>query len=105
MPTKNVGGELVENQMSDEEIYEAAKKRVDAKRGFYKHLFIYVLVNIILIIVWAFPAGGGYPWFLWVIGGWGIGLLANFVEVFVWPKGGDRTAIAKEVEKMKREGR
>ena len=93
----------MEAQMSEEQIYEEAKKRVAAKRGFYKHLFVYVLVNIILVFVWAFPAGGGYPWFLWVIGGWGIGVLFNFVEVFVWPKGGERAAIAKEAEKLKRE--
>ena len=94
----------MEKPMTEEEMYEEAKKRVQAKRGFYKHLFAYVLVNAILVVVWAFPAGGGYPWFLWVIGGWGIGVVMNFIEVFVWPKGGERTAIAREVEKMKREG-
>ena len=89
------------NQMSEDEIYEQAKKRVEAKRGFYKHLFVYVLVNIILVIIWAFPAGGGYPWFWWVIGGWGIGVLFNFIEVFVWPKGGDKAAIEREVDKIR----
>ena len=95
----------MENQMSEEQIYEEAKKRVEAKRGFYKHLVIYIIVNVILVIVWAFPAGGGYPWFWWVIGGWGIGVLANFIEVFIWPKGGDKAAIEKEAEKIKRERR
>ena len=93
------------NKFSEEQIYEEAKKRVEAKRGFYIHLFVYVVVNIILIIIWAFPAGGGYPWFLWVIGGWGIGVLFNFIEVFVWPKGRDRAAIEKEAERIKREQR
>ena len=93
------------NQMSEEQIYEEAKKRVEAKRGFYMHLVTYVVVNTMLVLIWAFPAGRGYPWFLWPLGGWGIGLIMNFVQVFVWPKGGDRAAIAKEVEKIKREGR
>ena len=44
-------------QMSEEEVYEVARKRVKAKRDFYKHLIIYVVVNIILVIIWAFPAG------------------------------------------------
>jgi len=92
-------------QLSEEQMYEEAKKRVEAKRGFYKHLFVYVMVNTILVFVWAFPAGGGYPWFWWVIGGWGIGVLFNFIEVFVWPKGGDTAAIEKEAEKIKRERR
>ncbi|MFC2004601.1 hypothetical protein ACFLUY_00065 [Chloroflexota bacterium] len=39
------------------------------------------------------------------MGGWGIGLIMNFVQVFVWPKGGERASIEKEVEKIKREQR
>ncbi|MFC1952844.1 2TM domain-containing protein [Chloroflexota bacterium] len=93
----------MENKMSEEEIYEEAKKRVEAKKGFYMHLVSYVVVNIMLIIIWAFPAGGGYPWFLWPLGGWGIGLIMHFIQVFIWTSGGDRAAIAKEVEKIKRE--
>ena len=93
------------NKMSEEEIYEQAIKRVEAKRGFYRHLFVYVLVNTILVLVWAFAAGRGYPWFWWVIGGWGIGLAVNFVEVFVWPKGSDQTAIEKEADKIRGERR
>ncbi|MFC2013133.1 2TM domain-containing protein [Chloroflexota bacterium] len=92
-------------QMSEDEVYEVAKKRVKAKRDFYKHLVVYVVVNIILVIIWAFPAGGGYPWFLWVIGGWGIGVLLNFLEVFVWENRGDKGAIEKEAEKIRREQR
>ena len=90
-------------QMSEEEVYEVAKKRVRAKRDFYKHLVVYVVVNIILVIIWAFPAGGGYPWFLWVIGGWGIGVLFNFLDVFVWQRRGDKAAIEKEAEKIRGE--
>jgi len=89
--------------MSEEQIYEEAKKRVEAKRGFYSNLIAYVVINTMLVIIWAFPAGGGYPWFLWPLGGWGIGLIMHFTQVFVWPKGRDRTAIAKEIEKIKKE--
>ena len=91
------------NKLSEEEILEQAKKRVKAKQDFYKHLLSYVVVNILLVIIWAFPAGRGYPWFLWVIGGWGIGLLFNFIEVFVWSQKGDRAAIEKEAEKIRKE--
>ncbi|MFC1971410.1 2TM domain-containing protein [Chloroflexota bacterium] len=90
-------------QMSEDEIYETAKKRVKARRDFYTHLVVYVVVNIVLVIIWAFPAGRGYPWFLWVIGGWGVGVLFNFLDVFVWQRRGDRAAIEKEAEKIRRE--
>ena len=89
-------------QMSEEEVYEEAKKRVKAKKDFYTHLAVYVVINIMLVIIWAFPAGGGYPWFLWVIGGWGIGLLFNFLDVFVWQRRMDKGAIEKEAEKIRR---
>ncbi|MFC1952622.1 2TM domain-containing protein [Chloroflexota bacterium] len=106
------GTSLIEQEAAEEEpvvdssevvIYKEAKKRVEAKRGFYNHLIVYMVVNVMLIIIWVFPGGGGYPWFLWPLGGWGIGLIMNFIRVFVWPSGGDKTAIEKEVEKMKRE--
>ncbi|MFC1972338.1 2TM domain-containing protein [Chloroflexota bacterium] len=93
------------SQMSEEEVYEVAKKRVKAKRDFYAHLVVYVVVNIMLVIIWAFPAGRGYPWFLWVIGGWGIGILFNFLDVFVWQRRGDKAAIEKEAAKIRREQR
>jgi hypothetical protein len=89
-------------QMSEEEILELAKKRVREKRDFYRNLGTWAVVNIILIIVWAFPAGGGYPWFLWPLCGWGIFVFINFLKVFVFPKKDDNAAIEKEVEKIKR---
>ena len=93
------------SHMSDEEIYKMARERVKAKRDFYKHLVIYVVVNIMLVIIWAFPTGGGHPWFLWVLGFWGLGVLMNFLEVFVWQKRGTKEAVEKEVEKIRREER
>jgi len=90
-------------QLSEEEIYEEARKRVKAKRDFYQHLAIYVVVNIILVLVWRFAAGGGYPWFLWPLGGWGIAVLFNFLNVFVFPTRLEKGAIEKEAEKLRKD--
>ena len=90
-------------QLSEEEIYEEARKRVKAKRDFYQHLAVYVVVNIILVLVWRFAAGGGYPWFLWPLGGWGIAVLFNFLNVFVFPGRSEKGAIEKEAEKLRKE--
>ena len=89
-------------QLSEEEIYEEARKRVKAKRDFYQHLAIYVVVNIILVLVWRFAAGGGYPWFIWPLGGWGIAVLFNFLNVFVFPARLEKGAIEKEAEKLRK---
>lgn len=91
--------------MSEEEIYELAKKRVEEKRGFYIHLSVYIIINIVLVLVWAFPASRGYPWFLWALGGWGIGIISHFLAVFVFNQGWDRSSIEKEAEKIRREQR
>lgn len=90
-------------EMSEAEIYEEARKRVEAKRGFYKHLVAYVVVNIMLMLIWALASGRGYPWFLWVLGFWGLGVLFNFLDVFVWPRARDKRAIEKEVDRIRKE--
>ena len=90
-------------QMSEDEIYEQAKKRVEAKKGFFIHLTVYIVVNILLVLIWAFAAGGGFPWFIFVLGGWGIGLLFHFLGVFVFGRKSDRAAIEKEAEIIRRE--
>jgi hypothetical protein len=92
-------------QLSDEEIIKQARKRVEEKKGFFVHLITYVMVNIGLILIWAFAAGGGYPWFVWVLGGWGIGIVSHFLSVFVFNKtsGWERRQMDAEVERIKRE--
>jgi fatty acid desaturase len=91
--------------MSEEQIYEQAKKRVEEKKGFFLHLTVYIVVNIMLVLLWAFAAGGGFPWFIIVLGGWGIGLLFHFLQVFVFGKKSDKAAIEREAEKIRREQR
>lgn len=94
-------------QMSEEELYREARKRVEEKKGFFSHLAVYICVNILLVIIWAFPAGGGYPWFLWPLGGWGIGILFHFLRVFVFSRQTDweRRAIEREVERLRKGGK
>ena len=52
---------------------EAALKRLKIRREFRTHVATYVLVNLLLVGIWAL-SGGGYFWPIWTIGGWGIGL-------------------------------
>ena len=93
-------------KMSEEEIYQEAKRRVEEKKGFFIHFSVYILVNILLVIIWAFPSGGGNPWFLWPLGGWGIGLLFHFLGVFVFSKKSnwERKEIEKEAERLRKSG-
>ena len=94
-------GDKMTTGMSDEQIYEQAKKRVEARKGFYVHLTVYICVNIFLVLIWAFVAGRGFPWFIFPVAGWGIAIIIHGVSIFVGKS--DKAAIAKEAEKIKRE--
>jgi hypothetical protein len=90
-------------ELSEQEIYEKARKRVKKKREFYSHLGAYLLVNAVLVVIWLL-SWRGYMWFLWPLCIWGVFVLWNFIEVFVLDNVvSEKSAIAKEVEKIKRE--
>jgi uncharacterized membrane protein len=91
-------------KMSDDEIREIATKRVRARRGFYWHLIVYIVINLMLIGIWYFT-GRGYFWPAWVLFGWGIGLVFNALHVFTKSDiGSERAAIEKEIDKIKKSG-
>ena len=92
--------------MSEEELYQIARKRVEEKKGFFIHLAVYIIVNIMLVLIWAFSADGGFPWFIFPLGGWGIGVLFHFLGVFVFSRQSnwEKREIEKEVERLKKSG-
>src|SRR4051794_32069092 len=46
------------------------------RRSFETHLTVYVLINLLLIGIWA-ASGGGYFWPIWPILGWGMGVACH----------------------------
>jgi len=96
------------SNMSDDELYRLARKRVEEKKGFYVHFAVYLAVNALLIMIWWFTGepGGRFPWFIFPLGGWGIGVLFHFLGVFVFSRGTstwESKEIEKEVERLKRD--
>jgi len=68
----------------EKDLSEKSTKLAKEKRGFYIHFIIYLVVNILLFIQWWYITGGeGFPWVLTTTGGWGIGIVAHFITVFV----------------------
>jgi hypothetical protein len=69
--------------MENKEAYKKAKKRAEAKIGFYIHLAVYITVNIVLVAVnlLTYPQ---YIWFKWPLMGWGIGVFFHAMGVFVF---------------------
>ena len=64
---------------ASEERVARARRRLAALKGFYVHLFIFALVLAGLTIINA--AVGGPWWVLWVLLGWGIGVVAHGLAV------------------------
>jgi len=60
---------------------DAARKRLEAKRGFASNVVAYVVINGFMIAVWAIT-GGGYFWPAWLLGGWGVALTMHAFDVF-----------------------
>ena len=77
---------------------EAATEREDAERqrrrcerysagqrkGFRIHATVYVAVQVALVVIWAVIAlttSASYPWFIYPLLGWGIGLAAHYAAV------------------------
>jgi hypothetical protein len=66
---------------SDQELREQAITQLKKKRDFRTHIFIYVLVNAMLVVIWA-ATGAGLFWPIFPILGWGIGVAANAWDVY-----------------------
>jgi hypothetical protein len=56
--------------------------RIKAKNAFKIHLLVYLLVNAMLVVIWAFTSRGqpfpqGIFWPIFPLAGWGIGVAIN----------------------------
>ena len=70
--------------MDNSEAYQSAKKRVEAKMGFYTHLAVYFAVILFLAVI-NFVTSSGTIWFHWPMLGWGVAVALHAVAVFVFP--------------------
>jgi hypothetical protein len=66
---------------------DLAIKRIKAKNAFKIHLVVYLAVNVMLVVIWAFTAAGkaypqGFFWPILPIVGWGVGVVINGYVVY-----------------------
>lgn len=77
----NSDAEMPRDYISDPR--KAAVKRIEAKRGFQTHLVAYIAVNILLTGIWAVSSSGSaFFWPIFVMLGWGVGLVMNAWAVY-----------------------
>lgn len=85
----------------EDDIEKLAKTRVQARMGFVVHSAMYVVLNAGLILLW-FITGRGYPWFVWPLLGWGIGIVAHAVTLVVGPgSAAEQRAIERETARLR----
>jgi signal transduction histidine kinase len=61
---------------------ERAKKKVEELKGFYVHFAIYIIM--VPVFIYLNLKSTSFPWALFPIGGWGLGVLGHASEVFGW---------------------
>ncbi|MDD1743346.1 MAG: 2TM domain-containing protein [Methanomassiliicoccales archaeon] len=67
--------------VEDEELLVRARKKAEAKLTFYTDLSLYSIVNVFLFALW-WNGGGGFPWFLFVVFFWGLGVISHGLVLF-----------------------
>jgi uncharacterized membrane protein len=66
---------------SEQELRKLAVSRLKKRRDFSTHVVIYLIVNAMLVGIWA-VTGAGFFWPIFPILGWGIGVGANAWDVY-----------------------
>jgi hypothetical protein len=90
--------------MSEDEAYRKAERRAEEKIGFFTHLVVYLVVNVILIVI-NLTQSPDSLWFYWALLGWGIGVFFHGMGVFVWGEGSNwrERMIQKELDRQRRQ--
>ena len=61
---------------------EQEARKILRRRVFFLHLVVWAATNAFLVVVWLL-VGGGFPWFLFPLLGWGIGTAAHGAYAFL----------------------
>lgn len=84
--------------MDDAQRRERALASLKRKADFRTHLVTYVLVNAMLIVIWAVTSGGFF-WPIFPILGWGVGLGLHAFESY-GRRGPSEDQIRREIDRL-----
>jgi hypothetical protein len=85
---------------SEERIERIARRRAGAKMGWYIHASVYVIVNLLLM---AIALSNGQAWFIYPALGWGVGLAAHGIAVFMLSGSGLQESLVERERRKLRE--
>jgi len=96
-----------ETPQTEDALRAKAEEMVEAKIGFKRHLMVYLVINGFLFAIWLITAlisGGGawFPWFVFVLVGWGIGVFMHGWRVYYGKDEAKREKLINaEMERMR----
>lgn len=64
------------------DLRQQAIKHLKKRRDFRGHLLVYALVNTFLVVIWAMTSPDSFFWPVFLIVGWGIGVVMNAWDVY-----------------------
>ncbi len=82
----------------DIDLREQAIAQLRKKHEFHAHVAAYVLVNAMLIVIWALTDPNGFFWPVFPLLGWGIGLFFHGWDVYSGPP--SETKIRREMARL-----
>lgn len=85
--------------MSDKELYEFAKKKVESRRGFIVHVGIYLIFSVISIIL--LLINGFKPQYIVPVLGWGVGVIFHALSLNFNFSFNLENEIQKEINKLR----
>ena len=88
---------------AEQELRERATERLKSKREFRTHLVMYVLVNAMLVVIWA-VTDSGFFWPIFPIVGWGIGLALHAWSIFGSNPMTSEARISAEEDRLRAKG-
>jgi 2TM domain-containing protein len=86
------------SELQEDDLRAKALAVLKKKRDFYAHVLAYVLINSMLIGIWA-VTGHGYFWPVFPLLGWGIGVFFNAWDVY--SRGPSERQIQREIDRLR----
>ena len=87
---------------AEDDLHRLAVRRADMRLAFRSHLTAYAIVNAGLVAIYLTTSAGDYFWPIWPMLGWGIGLAAHAVTVYMDGEGLRDRMIQEELEKLRK---
>jgi 2TM domain len=86
---------------SEEELRKQAISSLKKKQNFRTSLAAYVIVNALLVVIWALSDNPDHFWPIWVIGGWGIGLAFQAYDAYGRRSTVSESQISEEMNRIR----